>query len=110
MSYDQAYQQSYSAPSSGNPSKDGLAIGSLVCGIVSLCLSWLPCCGGLLPIAAVVLGILGLKATKRTLAIIGIVLGGLVIVVNIVWSIFGAASGTFQDFAESFNDMMGSSF
>ena len=103
MSYDQAYPQSYSAPAAGDASKDGLAIGSLVVGILSLCLSWLPCCGGLIPIAAVVLGVLGMKSTKRTMAIIGIVLGALVIVINIVLSIVGFATGTFSELMSQIN-------
>lgn len=103
MSYGQAYPQSYPASETGDASKNGLAIGSLVVGILSLCLSWLPCCGGLLPIAAVVLGILGMKSSKRTLAIVGIVLGALVIVINIILTIVGAATGTFTDLMNEMN-------
>lgn len=63
-----------------------MAIGSLVCGIVSvvLCCAWylaLP-----ISIVGIVLGIMTIKNNKdgRTMAIIGIILGGLGVIIGIL--------------------------
>jgi len=87
----------------GDPSKDWMAIVSLVSGILSLCTAFIPlvcCIAPIFTIAAVVLGILGLKSTKKTLAIIGIVIGGLGIIAQIIMAIIGfigSASGGFLE-------------
>ena len=95
-------------PKSGDPSKDWMAIVSLVCGILSLCGWLLPLCGFPLTIAAVVFGILGLKSTKRTLAIVGLAAGGLAFLLTVVNAIIGAVAavsnpGMFEDMLDSFN-------
>lgn len=89
---------SYSPESTtdGDASKDWMAIVSLVSGILSLCTAFIPlvcCVAPIFSIAAVVLGILGLKSTKKTLAIIGIVIGGLGVIAQIIMSIIGFVSG-----------------
>jgi hypothetical protein len=53
---------------------DWMAITSLVLGSLSLFAWLLPYWGSLLPLSGIVLGILGLKSTKRTLAIVGLAL------------------------------------
>ena len=57
-----------------------LAIASLVCGIVALAY---PACitGPIGSVAAIVMGILGIRSEKRGSAIAGIVLGGLAIAI-----------------------------
>ena len=88
---------SVESPNDGDASKDWMAIVSLVSGILSLCTAFIPivcCVAPIFTIAAVVLGILGLKSTKKTLAIIGIVIGGLGIIAQIIMAIIGLVSGT----------------
>jgi hypothetical protein len=71
-------------PSLGDPSKDWMAIVSLVSGIIGLCVGiFFVFCGLPLSIASIILGVLGLKSTQRVLAIIGISLGGLIL----LWSL-----------------------
>lgn len=89
--YTQPTQQGYTNYTSSNyggaplQSDNGwLGIAALVCGILSI-----PCCftiygGFVFGIAAVVMGIFGLKTSRRSLAIAGIVCGG----VGILFSIF----------------------
>ena len=65
----------YGAPKPGEQSKDWAAITALVCGILSI-----PCClaygaGVLVAIAAVVFGIIGIKSTKKGMAIAGLICG-----------------------------------
>jgi len=73
--------------------KKGLAIASLVLGILGFCSSIIPICGGLFGLVGVVLGFLGLKSSGKGMAIAGIVLGGLGILAAIVFFIIGLASG-----------------
>lgn len=73
--------------------KKGLAIASLVVGIINLCGWLLPICGFPLGIVAIVLGVLGLPSSQRTLAIAGIVLGGLTILLAIINAIAGVLLG-----------------
>ena len=102
---------SYSAVSTadGDASKDWMAIVSLVSGILSLCTAFIPlvcCIAPVFTIAAVVLGILGLKSTKKTLAIIGIVMGGVGIIAQIIIAIIGLVGGASQGFIDEFQYQM----
>ncbi len=84
----------------GDPSKDWMAIVSLVASILGLCTGFIPiicCVSPILIIAGIVFGILGLKSTKRVLAIVGLALGGLAIVVQGIILIIGVASGTYME-------------
>lgn len=75
-----------------NNNKDWMAIISLVAGILSLCGSLFAPLGCVMAAAAIVFGILGLRSDKRTLAMIGLVVGGLGIVLSLVFgliAIFG---------------------
>ena len=79
--------------------KTWAAITALVLGIINLCGWLLPICGGPIGIAAIIFGILGLKTSKRTMAIIGLVLGGLTLILTIINSVAGAvlfANGGFD--------------
>ena len=70
--------------------KSGLAIASLVCGILSLC-SWLiPFCGGPIALAGIILGVLGMKSSKKSMAIAGLVMAAIGIILTIINSIAGA--------------------
>jgi len=74
-------------PPSGTPATTGggkgLAIASLVLGILSLCASVAWWCGGPISIVGLVLGALGLKTSGKGMAIAGMVLSviGLLLVV-----------------------------
>jgi hypothetical protein len=77
------------APSGGK----GLAIASLVLGIINLC-SWIiPLCGGPLSIIGIVLGVLGLKSAGRNMAIAGLVLSGLALLLVIINALAGVFLG-----------------
>lgn len=102
-------QPSYygSAPRPGQD-RDWAAIAALVCGIVSL-----PCCftvyGGLIvAICAVVFGIIGIKSSKKAMAIVGLCLGavGLICAILMVVSTLSLLSDpTFMsDFMTEFED------
>ena len=97
------YQQPYSPYQQGRKQDNGMAIASMICGIVGLTLS---CCMGLLGVAVavvgLVLGILVLRNHKdgKNMAIAGIVLSGislLIGVIAIIGVIFLANNQTFWD-------------
>ena len=73
-----------SSPSSGDPSKNWMAIVSLVTAVLSLCGIFFAPIGCLFSVAAVVLGILGLKSGQKTLAIIGLIIGGIGVVISLI--------------------------
>ena len=64
--------------------KKGLAIASLVLGILSLCGSGFLFCGGILSIIGIVLGILGINTKGKAMAIAGIVLSAIGLLLAIV--------------------------
>ncbi len=67
--------------------RKGLAIASLVLGILSLCLVWFPVVGvvGLIgSVIGLVLGIMGLKSSLKGIAIAGIVISGISLLIGIV--------------------------
>ena len=75
----------------------GMAIASLVCGIVGVLISWIPVVGWILPILAIVFGFVSINKIKKeslngkTLAIIGIILGFLGLIVPLL-QIIGIAA------------------
>jgi hypothetical protein len=71
----------------------GLAIASLVLGIISLCGAIFWFCGGPLAIVAVVLGVLSRNSSARSMATAGIILGAIGIVLAIVFVILTLTSG-----------------
>jgi hypothetical protein len=70
--------------------KAGLAIAALVVGIVGIpggiCL---PILGYILGAVAIVLGSLGMKGSKKTLAVVGLILGIVTVVISLINSILG---------------------
>ncbi|MBN1302932.1 MAG: DUF4190 domain-containing protein [Anaerolineales bacterium] len=74
-------------------SKKGFAIASLVVGIINLCAWLLPICGGPLAVVGIVLGVLGIQSSQRTLAIVGIVLSGLTLLLAILNAVAGVLFG-----------------
>jgi hypothetical protein len=78
----------YSVPTSGAEPGDGMALASMILGIVAAAIGWIPVCGliALAPaITGIVLGSLGLKSPRRRgMAIAGIIL-----------SVVGIAASTF---------------
>lgn len=76
--------------------KKGFAIASLVLGVINMC-SWLyPLAGGLLAAAGIILGILGLKSSRKTLALVGIALSVLGAIFTILNGLLGFGIGFFQ--------------
>jgi hypothetical protein len=71
--------------------KDWMAIVSLVLGILSMCGWLIPICGLPFVIGGIVLGVLGLKSTKRVMSIVGLALSGLACVLLILNMILGVA-------------------
>ena len=74
------------------PKHSGLAIGSLVVGILAVLTGWIPVLGWILVLAGVILSIIALisankKGNKKSLAITGLVLSiiGGVIAMGLVW-------------------------
>lgn len=72
------------------PDKPGLAIAALVLGILSLCAWLFPICGFPIAIAGVILGILGLKTSRRSMAIAGLIMSGIALLLTLGNAIFGA--------------------
>ena len=70
---------------------DWMAYVALGLGIVDLCSWLLPICGIPLAIVGVVFGILGIKTSQRTLAIIGLVLSAL----GLLAAVINAAAGAY---------------
>ncbi len=64
--------------------ESGLAIASLVTGILSVILLFIPIIPQLLAVAAIITGIIGIKKKQGVMAIIGLVLGSLSIVMTIL--------------------------
>ncbi len=76
--------------------KKWFAIASLALGVINLC-SWLyPLAGGLLAVVGIVLGFLGLKSSRKTLAIIGIALSCWAEFITFLNALLGFAIGFFQ--------------
>lgn len=80
---------------------NGLAISSMILGILSLFLFWIPIVGFLLPLLALILGIVSLRkiskneSAGKAFSIVGIVLGALFLIVGLLISfaslaLFGA--------------------
>jgi len=77
----------------GTPQKDrsGWAVAALVLGIVNLGAWFLPICGGPLALVGIIVGVLGLRSSRRVLAIVGIVLS----VLGLVLAVGNAMLGVF---------------
>ncbi len=97
----------YNMPANQNTKdKGGFAVASLVLGIVS----YVVCCvGPITQILAVIFGIIGIKSSKKGLAIAGIILGALGIVSTIVTFIISIITGITSS-SNEFNDIFGGGF
>lgn len=84
-------QQQYPAAPAPDKSKDTLAIVGLVAGVIGLCAWLIPICGFPIGIAALVCSYLGLQSSQRTLAYVGLALGGLCLLASILNAIAGVA-------------------
>jgi hypothetical protein len=85
------------APVTSTGDKKGLAIASLILGVLSLCGSIFWFCGAPLSIAGVVLGFLGLKSSGKGMAIAGIILSAVGLLLMVVFIIIAAVSGPVFD-------------
>jgi hypothetical protein len=85
--------QSTPAPAAASSGSKGLAIASLVLGILSLCASVGWFCGGPISIVGLVLGFLGRKSAGKSMATAGIILSAIGLVLTIVFLIVRLVSG-----------------
>jgi len=88
---------------------NGLSIGGMIVGIISLLISFIPCIGmlgGVLGLVGLILSLIGYKSAKdsgepTTMGIIGMVVSVLAILVAIAWGTFLAKAG--KNIAEPLN-------
>lgn len=80
------------APSAITNDRSGLAIASLVIGILSLCGWFIPICGLIFVVVGLILGFMGLQSKQRGLAIAGIVLNFVGLCASLSFMIFGGVS------------------
>ncbi len=73
--------------------QSGLAITSLVLGIIGMFAWFIPLCGFPISVVGLILGILGVKSEKHGLAVAGIVLASISLALTILNAIFGALIG-----------------
>ena len=81
---------------------NGLSIGGMVVGIISLLVSFIPCVGvfgGLLAVVGLILSFIGFRSAKdaggpTTMAIVGMALSGLAIIIAIAWGTFLAKASS----------------
>ena len=88
-------------PQTTTPDRSGLAIGSLVLGIVSLCAWFVPICGLPVSLSGIILGALSLGSSRRGMAIAGLILAALGLLLSIGNAAIGAylgMTGNFFDF------------
>ena len=83
------YANQYDIYEQAPKEKQGMAITSLVLGLVGL-IGWLfPCCGYPITILGLIFGIIGIKKGGKTMATVGIVLSSVTLVLTILNSIAG---------------------
>ena len=100
------YQTQYQQPV---PKKSqGLAIASLICGILGVVACCIPYVPAVISIAGLILGILSIKKKEdgRTMAIVGIVLSAVGILIGVIMIIFTAVIASDQSFWNSFYEEM----
>ena len=84
-------------PQPTTPDRSGLAIGSLVLGILSLCAWFIPLCGLPVSVVGIILGALSLGSSRRGMAIAGLILAGLGLLLSLGNAAFGAYLGMTGD-------------
>jgi hypothetical protein len=82
-------------PRPGNSRRNGFAIASVILAVISSCAGFFPCCTLPLPVAAIILGILGLPSQRKVIALIGIAIGAFSLLVSIGVSIAFLSSPEF---------------
>lgn len=111
--HEQAYAQMY-----GEKPRTGMAIASLVLGILALLTCWFPIvsyAAVVMALLAVIFGVVGVRRTSgRGMAIAGLVLGGIALVAAVLFSIFYTgifidATRVAQDCADE-NPSLGSAY
>ena len=105
-----AQQQYYPAPPQQQQKGSGLAITSLVLGIVALLLCWIPVVNYLaviLGVLGLVLGAIGIARSRRTMSIIGTVLSLLAIILSFV--IMASFVDAVDDAVDDYNSEVSSS-
>ena len=95
--------------------EDGFALASLICSVASFCGCCVPYVGLPLGLAAIILGVMGLKSVPRkSLAIVGIVLGGVMLILNAVGLAlalyYAAHPDLMQEYMQQIEEMMGATF
>ncbi len=94
--------------------EDGFALTALICAIASLLCCCVPYIGVPAGLGAVVFGIMGLKAPQRkTMAIIALVLGGIMLIVNIAMLVmtlyYQAHPELIQEWMDQMSEIIGES-
>jgi len=84
-------------PQSTSPNRSGLAIGSLILGIASLCAWFFPLCGFPVSVVGIILGALSLGSSRKGMAIAGLILAGLGLLLTLGNAAFGAYLGMTGD-------------
>lgn len=100
------YQMPNSPQLLGDRSKDWAGITSLVCGILGVICCIFGPVGLLFAVLGVIFGIIGLKSTKRTLAIVGLCLGGVGTLLGIYMTIAYVMVADDPDFMNTYNEIM----
>jgi hypothetical protein len=80
-------------PQTTAPDRSGLAIGSLILGIASLCAWFFPLCGFPVSVIGIILGALSLGSSRKGMAIAGLILAGLGLLLSLANAAFGAYLG-----------------
>ena len=95
--------------------EDGFALASLICALASFCGCCVPYIGLPLGLAAIILGVMGLKSVPRkSLAIVGIALGSVMLILNAVGLAlalyYAAHPDLMQEYMQQIEEMMGVTF
>ncbi len=69
--------------------KSGLAVASLIIGIASFLLAFIPCIGAISSILGIVFGALSLRSSKKKLALAGLILSCVTLLFSIIAPIAG---------------------
>ena len=85
--------QAQPTPAAAPSDRSGLAIASLILGILSLCAWLLPLCGIPFSGVAIILGALSMRSSRRGMAIAGLILGILTLLLSLGNAAFGAYLG-----------------
>lgn len=101
-----SYQMPMSPQLLGDSSKDWAGITSLICGILGVICCVFGPVGLLFSILGVVFGIIGLKSNKKTLAIVGLCLGGVGALLGLYMTIAYVMVMDDPEFMSTYNSIM----